>query len=213
MNTVIIRELGHRSYLSVFEKMKLITQHRNQKSFDELWLLQHEPVFTQGLAGKSEHILNPHDIPVVASDRVGQVTYHGPGQLIAYALIDITRKNLTIRQLVHFLEQVIIDLLKKLDITAKRIENAPGVYIENKKIASLGLRVRKGCSYHGLALNYKMDLTPFSYINPCGFKNLEMTEINAYNAQTDFAFVQSELIHFFCHYFDYNNILMTQDFA
>lgn len=213
MNTVIIRELGHRSYLSVFEKMKLITRHRNQKSFDELWLLQHEPVFTQGLAGKSEHILNPHDIPVVASDRGGQVTYHGPGQLIAYALIDITRKNLTIRQLVHFLEQVIIDLLKKLDITAKRIENAPGVYIENKKIASLGLRVRKGCSYHGLALNYKMDLTPFSYINPCGFKNLEMTEINAYNAQTDFAFVQSELIHFFCHYFDYNNILMTQDFA
>ncbi|OGT33214.1 MAG: octanoyltransferase [Gammaproteobacteria bacterium RIFCSPHIGHO2_02_FULL_39_13] len=157
--------------------MRDFTDARTDKTPDEIWLLQHPPVFTQGLAGKAEHILNPHAIPVVQTDRGGQITYHGPGQLVIYVLIDLKRKQLHARSLVTKLEQSIIDLLALLSILAKTKCDAPGVYINDEKIGSIGLRIRKGCSYHGAALNVDMDLTPFSYINPCGFKNMKMTQI------------------------------------
>ncbi|EKD77092.1 MAG: Octanoyltransferase [uncultured bacterium] len=174
---LIVRELDTQDYNKTWKAMRDFTDARTDKTPDEIWLLQHPPVFTQGLAGKAEHILNPHAIPVVQTDRGGQITYHGPGQLVIYVLIDLKRKQLHARSLVTKLEQSIIDLLALLSILAKTKCDAPGVYINDEKIGSIGLRIRKGCSYHGAALNVDMDLTPFSYINPCGFKNMKMTQI------------------------------------
>lgn len=177
---IMIKYLGKQSYEDVWQQMKEFTQQRNATTSDELWLLEHPPVYTQGQAGKAEHILKRNEIPVVQSDRGGQVTYHGPGQLVAYVLMDIRRKNLGIRTLVCQLEKILIELLALYDIPAQARCGAPGVYVEDKKIASIGLRVKNGCTYHGIALNVAMDLAPFSAINPCGFVQLAMTQMQDY---------------------------------
>nr|WP_255673242.1 lipoyl(octanoyl) transferase LipB [Legionella sp. 31fI33] len=175
-----IRNLGLQPYLTVWDKMKSFTSVRNESTIDELWLLEHWPVYTQGQAGKAEHILNPNDIPIVQSDRGGQVTYHGPGQLVAYVLMDIRRRHLGIRNLVSQLEQILINLLANFQIPGSIRCGAPGVYVEDKKIASIGLRVKNGCTYHGVSLNVAMDLAPFQSINPCGFAKLKMAQISDY---------------------------------
>lgn len=177
---ISVRKLGMQDYLPTWEKMKDFTSSRSDKTADELWLLQHPPVYTQGQAGKPEHLLNPNLIPVVQSDRGGQVTYHGPGQLIAYVLMDIQRRKLGIRSLVTQLEQIIINVLANFQIKGTIRCGAPGVYVDEKKIASIGLRVKNGRTYHGIALNVAMDLMPFTDINPCGFAKLKMTQISDY---------------------------------
>lgn len=162
--------------------MKEFTQQRSEATPDECWLLEHPAVYTLGQAGKKEHLLQTNDIAVVQSDRGGQVTYHGPGQLIAYTLFDLRRRQIGIRTLVTQLEQVIIELLASYNIPAAAKAHAPGVYVAEKKIASLGLRVKNGCTYHGLALNVAMDLSPFAGINPCGVKQLGMTQMHSFVA-------------------------------
>ncbi len=156
--------------------MQRFTRQRSNDNIDELWLLEHPPVFTQGLNGKPEHLLQPGNIPVLQVDRGGQVTYHGPGQLVFYPLLDLQRHHLGVRQLVSLLEQIVIDLLAAYHISAHSRADAPGVYVDGAKIAALGLRIKRGCSYHGLALNIDMDLEPFSRINPCGYENLPVTQ-------------------------------------
>lgn len=170
-----IRWLERCDYLSCWQAMQDFTRDRSADTADEIWLLEHHPVFTQGQNGKAEHLLNPGDIPVVQTDRGGQVTYHGPGQLMIYTLIDLRRKRFHVRQLVTALEQSIIDLLAEHQITAIAKAEAPGVYVDGQKIASIGLRIRRGCSYHGIAFNISLDTEPFSRINPCGFTGLKMT--------------------------------------
>ncbi|WP_230467999.1 lipoyl(octanoyl) transferase LipB [Biostraticola tofi] len=158
------------------------TDRRDARTPDELWLVEHPQVFTQGQAGKAEHLLMPGDIPVIQSDRGGQVTFHGPGQQILYVLIDLKRRKVGVRQLVTVLEQTVVDTLAQLDINAYARADAPGVYVDQKKICSLGLRIRHGCSFHGLALNVAMDLSPFLRINPCGYAGLEMTQVSHFVA-------------------------------
>ena len=175
-NKLIIRHLGSQPYQKTWQAMKDFTEQRDQQSIDEIWFVEHPLVFTQGLAGKPEHLLANTEIPIVKSDRGGQITHHGPGQLIAYLLINIRRKTFNVRSLVSIIEQGIIDLLATHDVTAVAKADAPGVYVDGKKIASLGLKIRKGCSFHGLALNVDMDLSPFLQINPCGYAGLEMTQ-------------------------------------
>ncbi len=171
------RELGLVSYQPTLDAMREFTDTRGADTADELWLLQHPPVFTQGQAGKSEHLLAPGDIPVVQVDRGGQVTYHGPGQWVLYFLVDLRRRGLGVRTLVDLIEQSLVRLLAEHDIEAAPDPAAPGVYVAGDKIASLGLRVRRGCSYHGLALNVDMDLEPFQRINPCGYAGLQVTSM------------------------------------
>ncbi|MFI4956225.1 MAG: lipoyl(octanoyl) transferase LipB [Gammaproteobacteria bacterium] len=173
---VVIRSLGQVPYVSTWEKMRTFTEQRTSETCDEIWCLSHPPVFTQGQAGKPEHLINPGDIEVVQTDRGGQVTYHGPGQLVIYFLIDLKRRNQGIRALVDTIEQGVIAMLKADHIAAHTIEKAPGVYVDQAKVCSLGLRVKRGCTYHGLALNVNMDLTPFSRINPCGYKDLNVCQ-------------------------------------
>jgi len=173
---LIIRYLGLQPYQQTWQAMSDFTRNRDQQSIDEIWLVEHYPVFTQGLAGKAEHLLHNTDIPIVNSDRGGQITYHAPGQLIAYLLINIRRKAFNVRSLVSIIEQAIIALLADYQVTAFAKPDAPGVYVDGKKIASLGLKISKGCSFHGLALNVDMDLSPFLNINPCGYAGLEMTQ-------------------------------------
>lgn len=173
----IIRHLGIQPYDVVWNDMKRFTTERIAETIDELWLLEHPAVYTQGQAGKAEHILNPRSIPVVQTDRGGQVTYHAPGQLIAYFLMDIRRRNIGIRTFVCQLEKILVNLLNQFNINAQTRCGAPGVYVGEKKIASIGLRVKNGCTYHGIALNVCMDLNPFSRINPCGYAQLQMTQI------------------------------------
>ncbi|MEL0628099.1 lipoyl(octanoyl) transferase LipB [Psychromonas aquatilis] len=173
---LIIRYLGVQPYLDTWQAMSDFTEQRDESTSDEIWLVEHHPVFTQGLAGKAEHLLTNTDIPIVKSDRGGQITHHAPGQLIAYLLINIRRKSFNVRRLVSIIEQAIIDLLADFNVTAIAKPDAPGVYVDGKKIASLGLKIRKGCSFHGLALNVDMDLSPFLQINPCGYAGLEMTQ-------------------------------------
>ena len=172
-----LRELGLVDYAPTLEKMRAFTDARDEQTPDELWLLQHPPVFTQGQAGKAEHVLAPGDIPVVQVDRGGQVTYHGPGQWVIYLLIDLRRHSFGVRDLVTLIENSIVKLLGEYGISAEAKPGAPGVYVDGSKIASLGLRIRKGCSYHGLALNVDMDLEPFSRINPCGYEGLQVTSM------------------------------------
>lgn len=178
---LIFRQLGLQSYQTIWQAMQQFTEQRTSDTPDEIWLLEHESVFTQGQAGKAEHILFPGDIPVVQVDRGGQVTYHGPGQLVAYVLLDIKRRNMGVRQLVTLLEQTLIALLARYKIDAIARPDAPGVYVNEAKIASLGLRVRKGCTFHGLALNVDMDMAPFGRINPCGYAGMQMTQTSALN--------------------------------
>jgi lipoyl(octanoyl) transferase len=182
----IIRELDLKPYTQVWEEMMTFTKERDQNTIDEIWLLEHEPVYTQGQAGKPEHILNPNQIPIVQTDRGGQVTYHGPGQLIAYFLLDCKKNQIGIKQLVSGIENLTIDILHSFNINAHKQCGAPGVYVDNKKIASLGLRIKNNCSYHGLAINVDMDLNPFRGINPCGFQQLEMTQTIDFNPHASF---------------------------
>lgn len=192
-----IRSLGLQPYLPVWEKMKQFTVERTPDTLDELWLLEHPPIYTQGQAGKAEHLLNPQDIPVVQTDRGGQITYHGPGQLVVYVLMDIRRLSLGIRTLVCQLEKVLITLLDHFGIAAETRCGAPGVYVDDKKIASIGLRVKNGCTYHGISLNVGMDLTPFLGINPCGFAQLQMTQIQAFRKEITMDEVSKQFIHDF----------------
>lgn len=175
-NTLIIRQLNQLDYTTVWHAMQHFTDHRDEDTLDELWLVEHPPVFTQGQAGKEEHLLTTGDIPVVKVDRGGQVTYHGPGQQVIYFLINLKRRKLGVRQLVTLIENGIVNALGKFDINAYAKADAPGVYVDERKVASLGLRVRKGCSFHGLALNVNMDLEPFLRINPCGYAGMEMIQ-------------------------------------
>src|SRR5262245_16749166 len=170
-------DLGRTRYQPVFQAMQSFTANRTAETPDELWFTEHEPVFTQGQAGRAEHLLAPGDIEVVQSDRGGQVTYHGPGQLVGYLMIDVRRARLTPRALVTAIETAIVGLLAEYGIKAASRADAPGVYVDGAKVASLGLRIKRGCSYHGLALNVHMDLEPFARINPCGLRNLTVTQL------------------------------------
>ena len=175
--SVVVRHLGCVAYEPTWHAMQHFTQTRDADSPDEIWLLEHPRVFTQGQAGKAEHVLAAGDIPVVQVDRGGQVTYHGPGQLVAYILLDVRRAGQGVRDLVTAIENSLIDLLSQYGVAAQAMPDAPGVYVADKKIASLGLRIRRGCSFHGLALNVDMDLQPFQRINPCGYAGLQMTQL------------------------------------
>lgn len=175
-DALIIRQLSNMNYSDVWHAMQNFTDDRDDKTCDELWLVEHPPVFTQGQAGKAEHLLMPGDIEVVKVDRGGQVTYHGPGQQVIYFMINLRRRKIGVRQLVTLIENGIVAALKDYDIKAYPKPDAPGVYVDEKKVASLGLRVRRGCSFHGLALNVNMDLSPFLRINPCGYAGLEMIQ-------------------------------------
>jgi lipoyl(octanoyl) transferase len=174
---LLIRQLGCLDYLTVFEAMRAFTETRDASTRDELWFVEHFAVFTQGLNGKPEHILAPGDIPVVPVDRGGQVTYHGPGQLVVYVLIDVRRVHLGVRHLVTLMEQSVVDLLAVCGIRGYARSDAPGVYVNGAKLASLGLRIRRGCSYHGLSVNVSMNLEPFARINPCGYPGMRVSQL------------------------------------
>ncbi|MGB8337482.1 MAG: lipoyl(octanoyl) transferase LipB [Burkholderiales bacterium] len=171
-----IKNLGLIDYAATYQAMQDFNAQRGASTPDEIWLLEHPPVFTLGLAGKTEHILDAGKIPVIKIDRGGQVTYHGPGQLVVYLLLDLKRRNIGVRELVRKMEQAIIDTLAEYDVTAERMDKAPGVYVNGAKIAALGLRVKRGCCYHGLAINVDMDLEPFTRINPCGYAGMQVTQ-------------------------------------
>lgn len=194
LEPVLVRHLGLTEYLPAFQAMQRFTESRTAETPDEIWLLEHRPVFTQGMNGKAEHLLAPGGIPVVQVDRGGQVTYHGPGQLVVYLLLDLRRRKLGVRHVVTAMEQAVIALLAGYGIAAEARQDAPGVYVEGNKIASLGLRVRRGCSYHGLSLNVDMDLEPFSRINPCGYQGLAVTQLRALGIDDPLEAVTSQLL-------------------
>ena len=173
----IVRDLGRQAYEPVWRAMQGFTDARDDDTVDELWLVEHDPVFTLGQAGKDEHVLMPGDIPVIHVDRGGQVTYHGPGQIVLYPLLDLKRLGIGVRDYVCKIEQAIIDTLGEWNIGAERKDGAPGVYVNGAKVAALGIRVRRGCTFHGLAFNIAMDLEPFHRINPCGYQGLEVTTL------------------------------------
>ncbi len=204
------RHLGLADYQTVWDAMRQFTDTRDQTTPDEIWFLQHPRVFTQGQAGKAEHVLAPGDIPVIQVDRGGQVTYHGPGQIVGYLLIDLRRRKLGIRELVTAIENALVSTLAKYDISAANKPDAPGVYLNagpkaGAKIASLGLRVRKGCTFHGLALNVDMDLEPFARINPCGFSGLQVTQMREWlSAVPTLAQLENELLAALCAELDYD---------
>ncbi len=177
--SLTVKRLGFVDYERTWHAMQAFTAQRCVDTNDEIWLLQHPPVYTQGLAGKPEHLLQTPLIAVVKTDRGGQITYHGPGQIVAYVLFDLRRKGMGVKELVRRIEQSIIDVLRQYGVEADRMSGAPGVYVNGAKIAALGLRVKNGCSYHGLALNVAMDLTPYSAINPCGYAGLRVTDLAA----------------------------------
>ena len=189
----VIRHLGEVDYQKTWQAMQDFTDVRGKDTADELWFLQHPPVYTLGKNGKLEHVLNAQDIPVVNSDRGGQVTYHGPGQIVVYTMLDLSRLKIGVRELVTRIEQSIIDLLADYGVESNARRDAPGVYVNNAKIAALGLRVRKGCSFHGLALNVDMDLEPFNRINPCGYEGLEVTQLKNFVNDVDIENVISDL--------------------
>ena len=174
-----VSRFGLVDYRSTYDAMRRFTETRGPDTSDALWLLQHPPVYTVGIAGRPEHLPCAGSIPVERVDRGGQITYHGPGQAVVYALIDLARRRLTVRALVHLLEQAVIDCLASYNVEASRRAGAPGVYVEGAKVAALGLRVRRNCCYHGIALNVNMDLAPFSAIDPCGYPGLEVTQTSA----------------------------------
>jgi len=172
-----VRSKGLQDYLITWEEMKSFTENRDSDTLDELWTLEHNSVFTQGLSGKSKHLLKETQIPIIQSDRGGQITYHAPGQLIIYCLIDIKRLGIGIKKMVSMIEQSLIELLSSYDITAQTLKGAPGVYVNDSKIAALGLKVKQGRTYHGLSLNIDMDLSPYKLINPCGYSDLKVTQM------------------------------------
>ena len=189
----LVRRLGLVAYEPTWRAMQAFNQAREAGARDQLWLLQHPPVFTLGLAGRREHVLDPGDIPVVATDRGGQVTYHGPGQVVAYALLDLRRRALGVRELVRRLEEGLIATLAAYAIAGHRRAGMPGVYVEDAKIAAIGLRVARGCSYHGVALNVDMDLEPFTRIDPCGYPGLAATQMAAHGVRASIDAVQQRL--------------------
>ncbi len=191
--SIHIRSLGMVDYEPTWRAMQRFTAERTAETPDEIWLVQHPPTYTQGQAGKPEHLLNPTDIPVVKIDRGGQITYHGPGQIVAYLLLDLHRWKINVRELVRLMEQAVIDLLAEYGVRAAGREDAPGVYVGDAKIASLGLKIKKGCSYHGLALNVDMDLSPFDNINPCGYEGLKVTQCIAFGMTVQLEELQAEL--------------------
>lgn len=188
-----IRDLGLADYAQTVAKMQDFTANRTAETEDELWLVEHAPVFTQGLNGQPSHILSAGDIPVIQTDRGGQVTYHGPGQLVIYALIDLRRLGIGVRQMVTLLEQSVIELLAPLGISAQARSDAPGVYVKDEKIAALGLRVKRGACYHGLSLNIAMGLQPFNQINPCGYPGLVVTDLSSLGVKLSFKQVKEQL--------------------
>jgi len=194
---LIIRRLGRADYLPTLEAMRAVTLARGLESPDELWLVEHPPVYTLGLAGKREHLLRDTDIPVVQTDRGGQVTYHGPGQVVIYLLIDLRRRDLKVRELVHAIEAAVIDTLAAYNLVGERKAGAPGIYIAGPsdlaKIAALGLKIKNGCSYHGVSLNVNMDLTPFSWINPCGYAGLRTIDLATLGVLAQFDAVAARL--------------------
>ncbi len=191
---LLIRDLSRQPYEPVWRAMQEFTDQRTDETPDELWLVEHQPVFTQGQAGKAEHVLAPGDIPVVQVDRGGQVTYHGPGQLVAYPLLDLKRLGIGVKALVHGIEQAIINTLAFYQINAERLDGAPGVYVDGSKIASLGLRVRHGRTFHGLAFNVAMDLEPFSRINPCGLLGMQVTDVARLGGPKSWRAVADDLV-------------------
>ena len=191
----IIRQLDRQDYQCTWQAMQQFTLARNSDTADEIWVTEHLPVYTLGLNGKPEHLLNTGAIPVINSDRGGQVTYHGPGQLIVYPLLDIKRLNLNIRQLVTLLEHAMIDTLAAYGISANAKPEAPGVYVDEKKIGSIGLRIKKNCSYHGLSLNNQMDLQPFNNINPCGYPGLQVTQLSDLGVNLSNAELAKSVVH------------------
>jgi len=203
---VNIRRLGRQPYEPVWRAMSAFTDNRTAETRDELWLLEHDPVFTLGQAGKLEHVLAPGEIPVVPVDRGGQVTYHGPGQIVAYPLIDLRRVGVGVRELVNRIEQAIIDTLEHWNIEAVRREGAPGVYVADAKVAALGLRVRRGCSFHGLAFNVNMNLEPFHRINPCGYKGLAVTQVLDLGGPSRLSDVEDVLVGEFCRQFGFEAV-------
>ncbi len=200
---LVVRRLGRQPYPRVLEAMRAFTDARDADTVDELWLLEHEPVFTLGQAGRSEHVLAPGDIPVIQVERGGQVTYHGPGQIVGYPLFDLRRLGLGVRELVCRIEQAIIDTLAEWNIAAVRREGAPGVYVGDAKVGALGLRVRRGCTFHGLALNVAMDLEPFRRINPCGFQGLAVTQVLDLGGPGSLAAVEDALVDAFARLFGF----------
>jgi len=209
VETLLVRQSGLRDWQAVSDAMHLYTDQRDAQSRDEIWLVEHPPVFTQGQAGKSEHLLMPGDIPVVQSDRGGQVTYHGPGQQVMYVLIDIKRRKLGVRQLVTILEETVIATLAEFGVSARARADAPGVYVGEEKICSLGLRIRKGCSFHGLALNVAMDLAPFLRINPCGYAGMSMTQLKHFQPEITTGQIQAPLVAAFARLSGYENVEWT----
>ena len=207
-STVIVRDLGLTRYEPVWQRMQAFTEQRDKTTPDEIWLTEHQPVFTQGQAGKAEHVLAPGDIPVVQTDRGGQVTYHGPGQITAYLMFDIRRLGIGVRDLVTGIEQSMVDTIAEFGIHGEPRADAPGVYVSEQKIGSLGLRVRRGCSYHGLSLNVDMDLEPFARINPCGLLGMQVTQVAAF-ADVSLPQVQDVLIEQMANRFGFN--CCTQD--
>jgi lipoyl(octanoyl) transferase len=193
-NKLIVKKLGRQDYEPVWKAMHKFTDERTEEDVDQVWLVEHNPIFTQGQAGKAEHVLNAGDIPVIQSDRGGQVTYHGPGQLVAYFLINIRRKKFGVRDLVTHIENLVINTLKAYNINSTARSDAPGVYVDGKKICSLGLRIRRGCSFHGLALNVDMDLSPFLRINPCGYQGMEMAQVSQLGGPSELESVEQQLI-------------------
>ena len=189
-----VKDLGRTDYETVFAAMRTFTDARGDTTPDELWLTEHNPVFTQGQAGKAEHVLAPGDIPVVQTDRGGQVTFHGPGQIVGYLMFDLRRMDIGVRDLVSGIEEAVVAVLADYSIEGAPRPDAPGVYVNGAKVAALGLRVRRGCSYHGLALNVNMDLEPFSRINPCGLLGMEVTQISDLGGPTQIGVVQNLLL-------------------
>nr|WP_216610651.1 lipoyl(octanoyl) transferase LipB [Vibrio mediterranei] len=210
-NQLVVKKLGRKDYEPVWKAMHEFTDNRTEQTRDEVWLVEHNPVFTQGQAGKAEHLLNTGDIPVVQSDRGGQVTYHGPGQLVAYFLINLRRKKLGVRELVTHIEDLVIQTLKEYNIESAARPDAPGVYVDNKKVCSLGLRIRKGCSFHGLALNVNMDLTPFLRINPCGYAGMEMVQVSQLGGPQQVSVVEDQLIKALITILDYEQVEFSEE--
>jgi lipoyl(octanoyl) transferase len=189
----IVRSLGRVEYEPTWRAMQAFTAQRSSDTPDEIWLLEHPPVYTQGQAGRPEHLIAATDIPVVPIDRGGQITYHGPGQVVAYVLVDLRRRGYGIRELVTRMEQAVIDLLAAHGVSASRLAGAPGVYVSGAKIAALGLRVKHGCTYHGLALNVDMDLSPFAAINPCGYAGMRVTQCSDLGVSGSMQFLERAL--------------------
>lgn len=200
VQSACLRSLGRRDYVPVWKAMQSMTDQRTPEAAHEFWLVEHPPVFTQGQAGKPEHVLMPGDIPVVQVDRGGQVTYHGPGQVVIYPLLDLRRLNLGVRELVCRIEQAGIDALRDWGVPAQRRDNAPGVYVGEAKIMALGLRVRRGCTFHGLAFNVAMDLSPYQRINPCGYQGLQVTDLARCGVSVPWQQAGEALLHQLTHH-------------